>query len=80
MSISDHDFSTMAICSVRYCLGRHTYMPETVADIIIKHKECVDLRDRRIVIKDIEEYRGRVGFSEVDEPTWKKLQEELRGE
>ena len=43
------DFGTLAICAIRYCHGRQTYMPDLVQDIIRQHLRELsdqDLTDR----------------------------------
>ena len=37
ISLSPTDFATLAICAIRYCHGRQTYMPSLVQGIVRKH-------------------------------------------
>ena len=51
----DYDIGTIAICAVRYALGRETYMPSLVQDFVKRHPEIVDENTRAVMIRDINE-------------------------
>lgn len=42
VKLNTRDFSTLAICAVRYSLGRLSYMPSLVCEIIKKHIDEID--------------------------------------
>lgn len=71
------DLSTLLICSVRYSLGRRTYMPGAVADIVRAQLPRLERHmtdhTRPILIRDIRE-QERFGYGDpCDERTWQDL-------
>lgn len=63
----DEDFCTILICAIRYCLGRRTYMPSLVTDIIrplLPHLDDKTLSVMRGDIKIAESY----GNETIDKP------------
>ena len=86
--IYDDDLGTIAICAVRYALGRETYMPGLVQDFVRRHPEIVDDNVRAVMIRDIEEHdyireytleSGKkmaidgLGSTLIDRPGWMKF-------
>ena len=53
-SIDNEDFGTLAICAIRYCQGRQTYMPSLVQRIIKEHISRVTDKDLQVMINDCE--------------------------
>lgn len=51
----DYDISTIAICAVRYALGRETYMPGLVQEFVMRHPDMVTENARSVMIRDINE-------------------------
>ena len=51
----DEDIGTIAVCAVRYALGRETYMPSLVQGFVKRHPEIVDEKTRTVMIRDINE-------------------------
>jgi len=54
MKITDDDFGALAVCAIRYCQGRKTYMPELVRGIVRKHISEVTDKDLQVMINDCE--------------------------
>ena len=52
--IDNKDFGTLAICAIRYCQGRQTYMPALVRDIIKAPIAGVRDKDLQVMINDCE--------------------------
>ena len=90
----DKDIGTIAICAVRYALGRETYVPGIVQDFVRRHPEIVDANAKAVMIRDIDdadkitEYslvtgeKMRVdglGDTTIDRPGWERFREWLRG-
>ena len=50
------DLKDIVCCSLRYALGRKTYITSLVSDYIIDHPELIDERVKDVMLKDIEEY------------------------
>ena len=47
-NITQENFGTLAICAIRYCHGRQTYMPELVRGIVAPH--LPDVSDKALTI------------------------------
>ena len=54
MKITDDDFGALAVCAIRYCQGRKTYMPSLVRGIIQGHIEDVTDKDLQVMINNCE--------------------------
>lgn len=75
------DLKDIVICSLRYALGRKTYITSLVADYIMEHKELIDNRVKMIMLKDLEDYfENRNDYykdDECDYQSWLKLKKWL---
>ena len=71
------DLKDIVCCSLRYSLGRRTYITSLVADYIMEHPELIDERVKGIMLKDIEEYLECRNIyykdDECDYQSWLKL-------
>lgn len=80
-SLNTADLACLIICSVRYAMGRMTYVPHEVADIV--KKTLPDLRDDTLVIldRDIrrELDRGNYGM-DCDLKMWEGLLARIKKE
>ena len=83
------DYATLCVCAVRYCLGRRTYMPELVCNIIRKNWDKISDTDLGIILRDIRDYSGindpldnssRVYGDSCDYSTWVKMAADLKSE
>lgn len=52
MKIDNEDFGTLAICAIRYCQGRQTYMPSLVQGIVKSHIAEISNKDLQVLIND----------------------------
>lgn len=52
------DFGAILNCAVRYCIGRHTYMPHLVMDYITPLLPALDDRTLYVMEKDIDECKN----------------------
>ena len=90
----DKDLGTIAICAVRYAIGRQTYMPGIVQDFVMRHPAIVDERVRDVMIRDIDEADrvtehkmsdgslltiDHLGDTKIDRPGWERFREWLKG-
>lgn len=82
IKIMNENFATLAICAIRYCHGRQTYMPELVRGIIISHLKEIDDRDLDVMIDDcrFQENMNLYGDERIDKPGWIKWKEILMQE
>lgn len=82
ITISEDDFGILAICAIRYCHGRQTYMPELVRGIVRGYLAEIDDRDLAVMIADCEfqEWANLYGDERIEKPRWLKWREELLAE
>lgn len=76
------DFGTLAICAIRYCHGRQTYMPYLVQGIIRPHLRELSDKDLSVMIDDcdFQERMHLYGDERIDKPGWLKWKDELIAE
>lgn len=69
--INCEDFGCLAVCAIRYCQGRQTYMPDLVRGIVKGHINEVTDKDLQVMINDCESQArwGDYG-SEYDKQEW----------
>jgi hypothetical protein len=53
VEVAQHDLGTLLVCSVRYSIGRNTYMPSLICSIIKRHAAHLDDADREVIAKSI---------------------------
>ena len=76
------DFGTLAICAIRYCQGRQTYMPHLVQSILKSHLHELSDKDLGVMINDcdFQEHMNLYGDELIDKPDWLKWKELLLAE
>ena len=76
------DFGTLAICAIRYCQGRQTYMPSLVQGIIRPHLKELSDRDLNVMLEDcdFQERMRLYGDERIDKPGWLKWKADLIAE
>ena len=81
-NITQEDFGTLAICAIRYCHGRQTYMPSLVHNIIVPHLPDLSDKDLMVMIEDCEfqERMNLYGDVRIDKPGWERWRELLIAE
>lgn len=82
MTIDKDDFGTLAICAIRYCQGRMTYMPELVQSILKPFLPQLSDKDIDIMLEDCESQRRHnlYGDPGIDKPNWMRWKEALEAE
>jgi hypothetical protein len=86
ITLSQEDFGTLLICALRYCSGRHTYMPSLVQGICRQHLK--ELRDKDISVllddcvrdKTIRTSTYGLSINEIDAEDWSNFEEMLKKE
>lgn len=81
-NITQEDFGTLAICAIRYCQGRQTYMPDLVRGIVAPHLPDLSDKDLGVMIEDCE-YQERMklyGDERIDKPAWLRWKDILLAE
>ena len=82
MKLNEDDFGTLAICAIRYCQGRQTYMPGLVRGIITPHLNELSDKDLGVMIADCD-YQAELGLwgdACADKPGWVAWKETLLAE
>lgn len=75
----DNHFDCVLMSAVRYCIGRRTYMPETVTSWIMGFcKGKLEQKTIAVMIRDIDE-AASLG-DECDVQTWMRFREWLKGQ
>lgn len=79
IKLDQENFGTLAICAIRYCHGRQTYMPSLVQGIVRTHIEQVSDKDLAVMIEDcnFQERMNLYGDNLIDKPDWLKWKETL---
>lgn len=81
INISQKDFGTLAICAIRYCHGRQTYMPSWVRGICKEHLKEFSDKDIGVMIRDCEWMNDYdYGSPTIDKPGWLAWHEALKAE
>lgn len=79
LKLQTEDFSTLAICAIRYCHGRMTYMPDLVRNIIRPYLKELSDKDLSVMIEDcdFQERMRLYGDERIDKPGWLRWKSEL---
>ena len=87
------DLGALMMCSVRYAIGRETYMPGIVQDFIRKYPQAVTENVKSVILRDIEENDritehklsngeslkiDHLGNTQIDRPGWLKFRDWLK--
>ena len=71
MELNNEDFGTLAVCSIRYCRDRQTYMPSLVIDIIRPHLSELSDKDLQVLINDCgDKCRSPFSDGSIDSVGW----------
>lgn len=76
------DFGALAICAIRYCHGRQSYMPALVQNIIRPRLNELSDKDLNVMIEDCD-YQERMelyGDPYIDMPKWLRWKADLIAE
>ena len=79
ITITDDEFQSLVIYAERYAIGRMTYVPDEVNQIIRKYLPRGAYNTIDVLIKDIERELAIVGMY-FDKTTWLELLEFLKNE
>lgn len=82
MNIDSEDFGTLAICAIRYCHGRETYMPALVRGTIKLYLSEISDKDLKVMIDDcdFQEKFNLYGNETYDKPGWLEWKDILLNE
>lgn len=79
--LKQDEFNCLALCAFRYALGRMTYMPSLIQEILTRHKVGLEAHEKLLMIKEIDEAirLKRAGWA-CDEADWLRFKEVLKDE
>lgn len=81
MRIDAESYGLLAVCAIRYCQGRRSYMPSIVQDIVREHIMELEDRDLKVMIQDCNSMTDfDFGSEYIDKPGWIKFRAELEAE
>ena len=81
ITINPTDFATLAICAIRYCHGRQTYMPSLVQRIVRPHLTELEDGDLAVLLQDCDKMSDfDYGDPQIDRPGWMRWHEDLKKE
>lgn len=82
IKLGQEHFGTLAICAIRYCQGRQTYMPSLVQGILKPHLKELSDKDLSVMLDDCEfqERMNLYGSDTIDKPDWLAWKEALLAE
>lgn len=84
VQVNDEDLATLLLCSMRYSIARHTYMPSLVCRIINSHKNSLTKENKKMLADNIRSELAAMEFYNKKEPyllnTKVKLEEKLEWE
>ena len=80
--LNQNDLGTLAICAIRYCQGRQTYMPSLVRGIVRGHLRELSDETLTVMLNDCEDQEryNLYGSEIIDKPGWLKWKEDLLNE
>jgi hypothetical protein len=82
IKLDQENFGTLAICAIRYCQGRQTYMPSLVQGILKPHLKELSDKDLSVMIDDcdFQERMNLYGSDSIDKPDWLNWKKALLSE
>ena len=80
MKLSNNQFRELLIYAFRYALGRQSYAPHTVIEIITTNLSTISQSDRSLFIREIDEAISNhsAGDPIIDESRWIALSTKLK--
>ena len=72
------ELNTLLVCSFRYALGRMTYIVSEIVRIILRHKEELQPKTKKLMIREIKWAldHNQAGM-QCDRQQWERLLNEL---
>ena len=72
------ELKDMIISALRYSIGRKTYMVNETCEFIKKHKELIDERVKKVMLKDLESVVDYYVMSDIEFIEFMKLVDWLK--
>ena len=80
ITITDDEFQQFIIYAERYAIGRMTYVPSEVNNIILKYLPFIANNTLGVLIRDIETFDVGLLGMDFDKKMWLELLEVLKNE
>jgi len=81
IELTPESFGALAICAIRYCHGRQTYMPSLVQAIVKGHLKELSDKSLTVMLNDCEDMREYdYGDPRIDKPGWLEFRKDLENE
>ena len=81
IKISEEQLGILAICALRYCQGRRTYMPSLVQQIVGSHLSELRDKDINVMVEDCQFQRKMNLYGDnCDKVDWLKWEERVIAE
>lgn len=79
VTLTASELGTLAMCAIRYCQGRQSYMPSMVQRILLPHLRELSNRDLAVMIADCEFQKSKnlYGDENIDKPDWIRWEKAL---
>ena len=72
VKFTPEEFGRLAVCAIRYCQGRQTYMPSLIISTLKPHIAELTDKDLQVMINDCD-YQAQLdlyGSETIDKPGW----------
>lgn len=82
INLNQTDLGILAICAIRFCQGRQSYMFHVVREVIRPHLDKLKTTDLWVMLEDCEDQEKEVYFDLYgdDKPGWIKWKKEIEAE
>lgn len=69
----EDDFGALAVCALRYCHGRMTYMPSLIQGIVLEHLSEITDKDLSVILNDKSDLEFTGYGMQVDRENWERF-------
>lgn len=78
-NINEEDVWLLFCAAFRYALGRRSYMPSTIASVIVANRHLLTEWQRKQLCQEVDEYKADCGClgDKCDEETWQRFKQQL---
>lgn len=78
--LTPEDFGMLATFALRYSMGRQTYAPDFVINVVRSHLDELTYKDLYVMLQDCEAQKrsDNYGSVSIDKPSWLKWHKEVQ--
>lgn len=78
LEINHEDLQSLVIYAQRYAIGRLTYAPAEIKDIVLKHLPNLSDNTLNVIVSDIDYHQKKKSLgTQADEALWLDLKQQL---